>query len=275
MLLINLLALLLMVPGNDSTTFVDAPWEWTMEESGACRGSAEMVLFGQPQSISVVKYPESLMSTSVAYASGEFCTTVDSVAMACNASVALNGSYFNVRSHVSTVMLCMDGEMITGSAKNEAEGRSDGVVCFDREGRISIFPYSKAIEDSLRVSFKSAMASGPLLIDDGMERPFKDVSFNTARHPRTMIGVTEDRTVVYVVVDGRFAGKAAGATIPEMAKIARYLGLRYAINLDGGGSCTVWTRDAGVLNHPSDNHIWDHAGLRRDPTVIIARKKPE
>ena len=44
-----------------------------------------------------------------------------------------------------------------------------------------------------------------------------------------------------------------------------------AINLDGGGSSTLWTDETGVINHPYDNKKWDHAGERRVPNILIAR----
>ena len=55
------------------------------------------------------------------------------------------------------------------------------------------------------------------------------------------------------VIDGRFKGQGDGATIAETAYIARQLGLTEALNLDGGGSSTLWTAQEGVLNHPYDN----------------------
>ena len=74
-----------------------------------------------------------------------------------------------------------------------------------------------------------------------------------------------------VVVDGRFKGRGDGASIPELAVIASFLGLEEAINLDGGGSSTVWTERTGVINHPFDNHVFDHEGQRVVPNILIAR----
>ena len=82
------------------------------------------------------------------------------------------------------------------------------------------------------------------------------------------------------VIDGRAKGQAAGATIAETAYIARLLGLTDALNLDGGGSSALWTAQegvvshpSGVLNHPYDNHRFDHAGERAVPNGIVARPR--
>ena len=42
-----------------------------------------------------------------------------------------------------------------------------------------------------------------------------------------------------------------------------------AINLDGGGSTTLWTKKTGVINHPYDNKKFDHEGERTVPNLIV------
>lgn len=116
--------------------------------------------------------------------------------------------------------------------------------------------------------YRSALAAGPVLIDDGRIVEYdSDKTFYTGRHPRTLIGKRADGEVVMAVIDGRFQGEGEGATIAETAYIARQLGLVEALNLDGGGSSTLWTARKGVLNHPYDNHRFDHAGERPCPTA--------
>ena len=73
---------------------------------------------------------------------------------------------------------------------------------------------------------------------------------------------------VMIVVDGRFPGQAAGMTIGELIYLVRQLGLYSALNLDGGGSSTLWCEEAGVVNRPSDNRRFDHEGERRVTNCI-------
>ena len=47
---------------------------------------------------------------------------------------------------------------------------------------------------------------------------------------------------------------------------------RQALNLDGGGSSTLWTAQEGVLNHPYDNRRFDHEGERGVPNCIVVRR---
>ena len=51
----------------------------------------------------------------------------------------------------------------------------------------------------------------------------------------------------------------------------RILGGEDALNLDGGGSTTLWlsgASDDGVVNYPCDNGRFDHAGERKVPNIL-------
>jgi hypothetical protein len=76
-------------------------------------------------------------------------------------------------------------------------------------------------------------------------------SFVAMRHPRTMIGVRPDGSIWLVTVDGRQPQLSAGMTLEELRDLAGRLRLRDALNLDGGGSTTMWA-GGEVLNSPSD-----------------------
>ena len=85
------------------------------------------------------------------------------------------------------------------------------------------------------------------------------------RHPRTAVGITAGRVAVLVTVAGRFEGRAAGMTLHELAQLLVRIGCRDALELDGGGSTTMWIRDepfTGVVNYPTGNGAFDHGGAR-------------
>ena len=95
-----------------------------------------------------------------------------------------------------------------------------------------------------------------LLIRDG--RDIEDWSierfnpgFAENRHPRTMIGTAADNTIWLVTVDGRQPELSVGMTFVELQALANRLGLVNALNLDGGGSTTMWVQGQ-VMNKPSD-----------------------
>ncbi len=146
--------------------------------------------------------------------------------------------------------------------------------------------------------WKEAMASGPVLILDGeivvpllmgdkadganvsamadeqrqrskIRTHYSSAQFYDKCHPRAAFGTDGEGYAYLVVIDGRFKGKADGATIYETAYTCHMLGMTEAINLDGGGSTTLWTEKTGVINHPYDNKTFDHEGERSVPNLIV------
>ncbi|NJP49800.1 sporulation domain-containing protein [Streptomyces sp. SBST2-5] len=87
------------------------------------------------------------------------------------------------------------------------------------------------------------------------------------RNPRTLAGVDAAGRTVLITADGR-STDSLGLSITESAEVARSLGLRDAVNLDGGGSTTMVVKDQ-VINSPSDA-----AGERPvgDALVILPRR---
>jgi exopolysaccharide biosynthesis protein len=66
-----------------------------------------------------------------------------------------------------------------------------------------------------------------------------------------MIGTAADNTIWLVTVDGRQPELSVGMTLIELRALAHRLGLVNALNLDGGGSTTMWVQGE-VVNKPSD-----------------------
>jgi exopolysaccharide biosynthesis protein len=55
----------------------------------------------------------------------------------------------------------------------------------------------------------------------------------------------------------------------------KWLGCVDALNLDGGGSTTLYLKNGKeneILNHPSDNKTFDHLGLRKIANAILLVK---
>ena len=69
------------------------------------------------------------------------------------------------------------------------------------------------------------------------------------RHPRSIVGRTAGGSIVFLTIDGR-RPTSVGATLTEASAVAASVGLRDAINLDGGGSTTLVLRGK-VINRVS------------------------
>jgi hypothetical protein len=110
-----------------------------------------------------------------------------------------------------------------------------------------------------------------LLIRDGQDLEDWSVEvlnkgFAEGRHPRTMIGNEADGTIWLIAVDGRQPQLSVGMTLVELRTFARRLGLVNALNLDGGGSTTMWVQGQ-IVNSPSDA-----AGPRKVSDALLVRR---
>ncbi|RYF73844.1 MAG: phosphodiester glycosidase family protein [Cytophagaceae bacterium] len=94
-------------------------------------------------------------------------------------------------------------------------------------------------------------------------------------HRQAAIVLTKDRHVLLITADGRHKN-AAGFSLPELTTVLSWLGCRDAINLDGGGSTTLWLSgqpDNGVVNYPSDSKQWIHTGERPVSNVLLVQPR--
>ena len=261
--------------------------KWNDLERGAQWGVFEGELFGSRQHIAVLRYPAKKFETELVNDSGllqpkrpEYPGAVDPSKPATTTSgfgerygafAALNAGYFNMKTLYPKTFVLDDGVVEGGTTPDELP-RVDGMIVFNGKHKMDIFSCDTLSYEQKSKGWKDAIACGPVLIEEGVVKgDWPETTFYYGRHPRTIIGTTKDGYVYFVDIDGRWHYRAEGATIPETAEVARLLGLHEALNLDGGGSSTLWTRPTGVISHPNDNDTWDHAGERVIPNAIIVR----
>ncbi len=100
---------------------------------------------------------------------------------------------------------------------------------------------------------QTAIGGRPALVRNGKNlhrQPSVKTDHMNQRNPRTAIG-WNNHEFFMVVVDGRKPGLSVGMTLPELASLMIDLGCKDAMNLDGGGSTTMWLKGK-VVNHPSE-----------------------
>ena len=223
------------------------------------------------QFIAFVRYNPAAFQTTVVTAEREQADSTSALCLKYDAFAGINGSYFNMDS-LTTVTFIKDDGFVTGATTARETFRTNGALVLNPEEiRVEAFDTTDVFEKDWEV-----LASGPVLVDDGVTATYGEdmpnwKSFYNKRHPRTLMGKDADGGVWLVVVDGRFPGEAEGMTIAELTTLAEKLGLVEALNLDGGGSSTLWTLPGGVLNHPCDNGKFDHVGQRIVPNVVVVR----
>lgn len=92
-------------------------------------------------------------------------------------------------------------------------------------------------------------------------------SFVETRHPRTAVAKLKDGKFLMVTVDGRSL-ESVGMNLQELAEFLLDIGAVDAMNLDGGGSTTMFL-DGKIVNKPSDKE-----GERKvsDAILVFPRK---
>lgn len=248
--------------------------KWKNLDRGAQYCVFEGEIFGQPQCVSILRYSEDAFTTDLVNDSADKAATPSVFGTRYGAVAAINAGYFNMKTLYPTTYAKENGRQ-EGWTRPSELFRVEGQVLMDG-APLSIVPCDTLSGPELAQTHNDALASGPMLVKDGaiVVHPCRP-SFDE-ENPRSIIGIGNDGLVYLVVVDGRFHGKAEGTTIQQTAELCVMLGLRDAINLDGGGSSALWIRPEGVISHPYDNHKYDNAGERTVPNAIIvsyARQK--
>lgn len=93
-------------------------------------------------------------------------------------------------------------------------------------------------------------------------------TFVETRHPRTAIAKLKDGQILLITADGR-SEDSGGITLKDLAEFLLQLGAFEAINLDGGGSTTMFLHGKTV-NKPSDKE-----GERRISDAILVSPRAD
>ena len=191
-----------------------------------------------------------------------------------NALVAINGDYFDAK--FKPIGLAIGP---CGRWEDTKDTTREGIAAFG-DGRARIDPQRKVMHPP-EEWIEAAVSGWPLLVKNcdalgAKELPGSD-AFTRAPHPRTAVGLSEDRRYLYLVVaDGRRPG-VPGLTLAALGEfMAEELGACSAINLDGGGSSAMWVRDR-VVNTPSDGverRVADHLAIVASDDYEGCDKKP-
>lgn len=104
-------------------------------------------------------------------------------------------------------------------------------------------------------SVKEAVSGGPYLLKDGniyIDEANQKLDFSKKGKyaSRTAIGVGKNRNLFLVTADSGKRKEYSGLTLMQLAVLLKSIGLRDAINLDGGNSSTMYL-DGKIINTPS------------------------
>ena len=179
------------------------------------------------------------------------------------AEVAVNGAFFSYTDYATVGVSIGAGE----PWPDTSDWAHGSAIAFASHGRAELFDADVALPPPGEDWWREMVPGDPVLVDDGVILTEDCYSHMCERHPRTAVGLSADgRRALLVAVDGR-SSRAAGMTRAELAALMVDLGAHRALNLDGGGSTTLWTAAGGVENRPSDGServVASHLGFVRD-----------
>ncbi|MDP3397721.1 MAG: phosphodiester glycosidase family protein [Bacteroidales bacterium] len=286
----RLILVLLLVTGisisltasNDSILLVSSKWSITDIAPGIVHKQIHFSngeLFGSNQFINIIEVNPSA-GRMVEIIPSPILIETSKLASQNEAIAAINGSFFKFNYEHNTV----DYNSVDYIRK---EGRDLAPNTYERNRRAMHQRGALAIHNNKFYILKAdqlkewerfiladeVITTGPLLRVAGIDETLENSSFYTTRHPRTAMAKREDGTIIFFTVDGR-AKESFGMSLKELQNTLRWLGASDIINLDGGGSTTMFINGVGsngIVNHPTDNRTFDNLGERKVANIVIIK----
>ncbi|MCX7944788.1 MAG: phosphodiester glycosidase family protein [Deltaproteobacteria bacterium] len=208
-------------------------------------------LLGGPQDVNIIDIDNNDPHIVIkpVYKSSSSCERTSSMGKRTGALAGVNGGFFDSGSGCTPLgLLKIDNKVISYAVSYRPPRSAVGIaldktIIFRRTG--SNDPFPEAIH---------ALGGMPNLVKDG--KKYVTITEEQAEsiaglNPRTAICKTPNNHFLMITVDGR-ATNRTGMTLDDLAQYLLWLGCSDGINLDGGGSTTMWINQYGVVNHPSD-----------------------
>lgn len=246
--------------------------------------------FGAQQFVNVLSLDLSCKDYELDFVVLDKGDSLSSVALRHDAVVGINATYEWDASFVKA-----DGKVfseITLPSDHLRYWKHEGAVAYDGK-KVEIGYGGKS--SYLKSEMPDIFSSSPMLVDNykpvgaTFVGEISDLELNKlayedyrrhqgVRHPRTVVALTRSNRVLLITIDGR-SKNSAGMSAKEVTEfLCEYFNPRYALNMDGGGSTTMYIKGSGesltdVINYPTDNKRYDHYGQRRVSTHILVKRK--
>lgn len=210
-------------------------------------------LFNSSQIISIFSIPKKALPhyQIEIKSSGGPLTATSELGAASHAIAAINGSYFNMKTGASvTYSEWKDSVISMSPIRTDRAFLANGAVVINKTGTLVIEASKSDQYYAESTQEKGVLVSGPLLLLNSTATELATDAFVTKRHPRTCLCIQEE-SLLFITVDGR-QEKAMGMNLIELQQFLQDQECIDAINLDGGGSTSLWMHEKGIVNFPSD-----------------------
>lgn len=209
-------------------------------------------LFNSLQSYNILYVDTTIRKLAISYSEHKLMTTPE-LANSIEGIAAINGGFHAYGTNVGTItkLRVNNIEIVSNNTVTEwnlTDEDIEGVLSIDSNGHVNISSSDDIDTWSDKPTF---LHSGPILLLNDIAQPFENNNWNYVRNPRTGVCIMDDDNIKLVTVDGRFY-TSSGMTLPEFQTFLTMIGCKSAINLDGGGSTTMYVYKLGVINEPRD-----------------------
>jgi MYXO-CTERM domain-containing protein len=219
--------------------------------------------------VRVVGTPESLLDATETGHTRVWRTTTE-FARAVGADVAINANYYDIFSRAfSTCGLTVTQGRTWTSTYADRRLECWASIGFGSHGRVALFDSHGKIFGPVPETWMTDVVTGsPRVLANGEVLRYTTPRHALSRNPRTLVGVDATRSTLYLMVVNGREGANKGMTCPEAARVLRDFGASDAINLDGGGSSTLYVRaEGGLVTHTPDGverPVGNHLGIVLD-----------
>jgi exopolysaccharide biosynthesis protein len=243
---ISLLALVPLLAGEQAAR-AEAPWEEI--QPGVEYQLSKKRIKGKPVRFHTIKiHLEQSGAEIVVSPPGYIGKRTSHFARDIGAHAAVNGGFWKLVTHDPLGLVVTAGKRWPRSRDDEKYG----FFAVTSDGRVWISPPEKR-ELPSKEETHMAISGYPMIVRDGQTGKVRGCGYICTTGPRTALGVDESRSTLFlVVVDGR-QDRSAGTNLVHLAEHMIEMGVWNALNLDGGGSSTLYVEAmGGTVNTPSE-----------------------
>ncbi|MFH1435738.1 MAG: phosphodiester glycosidase family protein [Pseudomonadota bacterium] len=164
------------------------------------------------------------------------------------AQVGINGGFWTLVSHKPLGLVVSAGR----KWPEADDDKEHGFLAVTKEGRAWVSPPEELITN-VGSDLLMAMPGTPMIVRSGEAGKVRGCGYVCMKHPRAAVGVDRaGETLTFVVADGR-QEESASIKLKDLADFMIELGVWDALNLDGGGSATLFVENrGGVVNNPCE-----------------------
>jgi exopolysaccharide biosynthesis protein len=242
------------------------------------RHFSQKELFGSNQNINILEVKRKNRRLRLGFAAaGDSLLQTNGLARHVGAVAAINGGFFDIKNGGAVDFLKINGLVIdtTRLSKTKRSEHSMAALVL-RRNKLSILKGDSSNQKwDEALPYPDVLTTGPLLVWKNKPVPLSKSAFNDNRHPRTCVCLARRNKLILLTADGR-TPEAQGLSLHELARMLRWIGCKTAVNLDGGGSTTMYVAgepEQGVVNMPCDNKKFDHAGERRVHNIVYIKRR--